>query len=135
MPRKPLRPCYKHGCHELTRDSYCVDHKDEASKKKAERNKRYDKNNRTTSTFYKGTTWRKVREQAFKRDDGLCQRCLQKDKIKNADVVHHIEEVQENWDRRYDLDNLESVCHACHNREHKGNVDHTPTFRNFIYTD
>ncbi|MGP9043354.1 HNH endonuclease [Cytobacillus kochii] len=29
-------------------------------------------------------------------------------------------EVKEDWNRRLDIDNLESVCHVCHNREHKG---------------
>jgi 5-methylcytosine-specific restriction protein A len=36
-----------------------------------------------------------------------------------AEVVHHLVEVKEQWNLRLVLSNLESVCHGCHNREHK----------------
>ncbi|PAE58568.1 HNH endonuclease, partial [Bacillus licheniformis] len=35
-----------------------------------------------------------------------------------ADMVHHIVEVKQDWSKRLDLSNLESLCNACHNKVH-----------------
>nr|WP_279388960.1 HNH endonuclease [Baia soyae] len=34
-------------------------------------------------------------------------------------VLNHIVEVKEDWNKRLELSNLQSVCNACHNRIHK----------------
>lgn len=36
-------------------------------------------------------------------------------------MVHHIIPLLDDWSKGLDMDNLESLCHACHNKEH-GNV-------------
>ncbi|TWK49239.1 hypothetical protein CHCC20347_1522 [Bacillus paralicheniformis] len=33
-------------------------------------------------------------------------------------MVHHIVEVKQDWSKRLDLSNLESLCNACHNKVH-----------------
>jgi len=68
--------------------------------------------------FYKKAAWQKCREAVLVRDNYLCQRCLKNGKLTPADVVHHIEHLQDNPDRAFDESNLESVCAACHNRLH-----------------
>ncbi len=35
------------------------------------------------------------------------------------DTVHHIEELKEDWSRRFDKDNLISLCESCHQKIHK----------------
>ncbi|KHO62681.1 HNH endonuclease [Thermoanaerobacter sp. YS13] len=129
MPQRPLRPCRKAGCANLTRDKtgYCEVHKQEyldyLKRLKAERDRRYDEQVRKTRDrqyyeFYKSDEWERVKTQALIRDKGLCQLCLKKGIIKTADVVHHIVPLKEDWSKRFDLDNLVSLCHECHNKLH-----------------
>lgn len=55
----------------------------------------------------------------MKRDNYLCQICLEKNRIKRADVVHHIKELRDSPSLAYDEENLIAICHACHNKIHK----------------
>lgn len=117
MAKKSLKPCAEIGCGKLTRKTYCESHEKIVQEKSQ---KIYRKSrDKSLDAFYKSYQWRKLRALAFERDKGLCQRCLKRGILKRADVVHHIVEVLVDWSKRFDLDNLESVCHACHNREHK----------------
>lgn len=71
-----------------------------------------------TKPFYKSKEWKACREVVLIRDNYLCQLCLQQGQLTAADVVHHIEHLQDNPDRALDPDNLQSVCASCHNRLH-----------------
>lgn len=68
--------------------------------------------------FYRKPAWQKLRQMALSRDNGICVRCYKENKIKKADVVHHIVYLTDNIQLALDLNNLESLCHACHNAEH-----------------
>ena len=57
---------------------------------------------------------------ALLRDSLLCQECLRKGIYSKADEVHHIIELKDDVTKAYELDNLESICHSCHMKEHKG---------------
>ncbi|MCY8074263.1 HNH endonuclease [Bacillus haynesii] len=116
MPPKPLRECKAHGCKTLTREGYCSDHKHV----KQEETKHYNKHsrNKTITSFYKSTEWKRTRELVLLRDNRLCQRCLREHRFTHADMVHHIVEVKQDWSKRLDLSNLESLCNACHNKVH-----------------
>ncbi len=121
MANKPLRPCNKHGCPNLTSNSYCDEHLYIKVQKDMQRAKRYDqyKRDQRSKSFYDSTLWKKVRDSVMRRDLGLCQQCKREDKITLPDVVHHIVEVKVDWSKRLDKNNLETLCHACHNK-----VDH-----------
>ena|SRR5690625_2340941 len=113
MAKKPLRPCLEINCSKLTRETYCEEHKKETQKFYREnRNKTIDK-------FYRSKDWLAVRKLALERDNYLCRRCLSIGELKQADVVHHIIEIKTDWSMRLVLNNLESLCHACHNAHHK----------------
>lgn len=68
--------------------------------------------------FYKSTAWKKCRQSYYVFRHGLCERCQQP-----GDVVHHITHITpENInDPSITLshDNLELLCHECHNHHHK----------------
>ncbi|EOH96375.1 hypothetical protein I588_04768 [Enterococcus pallens ATCC BAA-351] len=68
--------------------------------------------------FYKGAKWRRLRIQALERDNYECQRCKQLGKYSPAKNVHHKIEVKHRPDLALDLNNTESVCIRCHNKEH-----------------
>lgn len=106
------RPCAEIGCNNLTTKFYCEKHE------KVTQNNYNKTRDKKTSSFYNSYKWQKLRRVAFERDNWLCQRCLKKGILKRADVVHHIVEIRDDWSKRLDLDNLESLCHGCHNAIH-----------------
>ena len=55
-----------------------------------------------------------MRIQALNRDHWLCQECLRKGMINTAEEVHHIKPLEDFPELGLRLDNLESLCHACH---------------------
>lgn len=88
---------------------------------KAFYNNRYDKYKRDkeSTRFYKSSQWAKTREIILTRDNYLCQNCLKNNRIKKADVVHHIKELRDYPELAFDESNLVSWCHTCHTRHHK----------------
>lgn len=73
--------------------------------------------------FYLSKAWRAVRAEALRRDHGMCVRCMERfmnggEKPRLAVIVHHKKSRKEYPELELDLDNLESLCDICHNREH-----------------
>lgn len=115
--KKALRPCREFGCNKLTREAYCETHKKKAQKRQLK--KQRENRNKEIDSFYRTKEWRRLRLVALSRDKHLCQWCKKKGLLIQADVVHHIIEITEDWSQRLVLDNLVSLCHLCHNRHHK----------------
>ena len=74
--------------------------------------------------FYHTAAWKRIRKAALARDGGMCQACMErlKDGVgfrpRRATMVHHIIPVKERPDLALELDNLRSLCDACHAAEH-----------------
>ncbi|HHV61139.1 MAG TPA: AAA family ATPase [Firmicutes bacterium] len=119
---RPLRPCARVGCPTLVQppERYCPEHAKEEATRKAEWQRRYDQQARDSRVveFYHSQAWLALRRRALERDAYLCQPCLREHRITPADTVHHIVPIEQDWDRRLDLSNLEAICRACHNRLH-----------------
>lgn len=49
--------------------------------------------------------------------------CLREDIVTDANIVHHIIYVDEDFNKALDLDNLMSVCYSCHNKIHTNDND------------
>lgn len=83
----------------------------------------YEENRPEQIAFYKTWTWKKCREQYFKKAKGLCERCLAKGLIKQGEIVHHKIEMNSetihNPKLAYGFDNLELLCRDCHNEVHE----------------
>ncbi|MDN6852701.1 MAG: HNH endonuclease [Tetragenococcus koreensis] len=101
-----------------------LEEKREASKKA--RHKRYNKSIRQNcfnidyTEFYHSKAWNKARKAALLRDNYMCQRCLANGVITNENLlVHHKTELKNDWSKRLELKNLETVCFSCHNKIHK----------------
>ena len=81
--------------------------------------KDYIKRRNELGKFYKTKQWEQVRENALRRDNYLCCRCG-----RPAEIVHHKTRLSpENVNDpeiSLNLENLESLCSACHFEEHKG---------------
>ncbi|MDT0703917.1 HNH endonuclease signature motif containing protein [Mammaliicoccus sciuri] len=68
--------------------------------------------------FYHSSAWRTIRQMALERDNHLCQMCLEQNEINDAEIVHHIVYVNEDFEKALDLNNLMCVCSSCHNKIH-----------------
>lgn len=66
--------------------------------------------------FYQSKQWRNLRARHIKKQP-LCQHCLRRHSVKEADVVDHIIELEDNYELRLDPRNLQSLCHSCHNQK------------------
>ena len=60
----------------------------------------------------RGRIWLKIRARILRRDNGLCQSCLDKGKISIATEVDHQTALTNGGTN--DDDNLISLCHDCH---------------------
>ena len=112
MPRKPKRPCAYPNCPELTEGMYCDKHNKQV-------NKEYNKYKRDEESkrFYNSKAWRRLAALQIKREP-LCAECLKAGRITPAAIADHIRPVREGG-QKYDIDNLQSLCRACHNKKHK----------------
>jgi 5-methylcytosine-specific restriction enzyme A len=112
MPIKPLRPCKAPTCNTLTANGYCDNHMDQLATNRTY----YDRylRDKESATFYKSKAWLKVREQALMRDNRLCQHCLKSKRITFAVLVDHIIPLKVARNLGLSLDNLQSMCNACH---------------------
>jgi 5-methylcytosine-specific restriction enzyme A len=117
MPSKPLKPCSKVGCRELSTTKYCTNHTVQHTYDRSSNDKQYDKTkrNQKSKAFYKSIEWQKVRTAALIRDRYLCQHCLKKKQITKAYIVDHITPVLVDWEQRLNINNLQSLCNPCHN--------------------
>ncbi|MFE0619765.1 HNH endonuclease [Bacillus altitudinis] len=82
--------------------------------------------------FYDSGDWKRLRAEVKQRDNYECQPCKRNGLVsidtneysesarrkKIQLVVHHIKELEDYPDLALDIDNLETVCVDCHNKEH-----------------
>ena len=72
---------------------------------------------------YKSKKWQKIRKQKILLSP-FCERCLKEGKYNSTYIVHHKEYITDfnYFDDSvfFNLDNLESLCLDCHNKEHFG---------------
>lgn len=82
-----------------------------------ERHKEYDrfKRDRRSKQFYDSAEWIRARTDAMNTDQGIdVYLFVTKGEIKQADTVHHIIPLKENWEKRCDITNLISLHHDTH---------------------
>lgn len=92
--------------------------RDDAGRRETQRHYDQHKRNRQAVAFYNSAAWQRARAAALTRDNHLCQPCLRRKHLTPATTVHHIKSLEEAPELALDLDNLESICESCHNKEH-----------------
>lgn len=114
MGKKPLRECRVAGCHMLTRDGYCSKHIEQKNKRHAI----YDRESRDkdAAAFYRTAAWRAARDESMRKHFGLCQDCLEKGEIKDAEMVHHVKPLREYPELALVQSNLRPLCNQCHGK-------------------
>ena len=72
---------------------------------------------------YRSKKWQNLRKQKILLEP-LCERCKEKGIYNSAFIIHHKEYITnlnyEDDNVFFNLDNLESLCLECHNKEHFG---------------
>lgn len=125
---KPQKRCNMAGCRELVDfdKGYCEKHLAEKDRDYNRFKRNEDsfvnangKTNKEIYEFYQSKEWKKVREYVLARDNYICQSCLRKGRVHEANLVDHIVELRSpnGWEKRLDLDNLEAMNRACHNKK------------------
>lgn len=77
--------------------------------------RRYTKDN---NKFYHSREWAAVRAEVLTRDAFQCQVCKRAGRLTIGTTVHHIIPVRVDPSKKLDPNNLETICRACHNKEH-----------------
>lgn len=79
------------------------------------RHKKYSQEKRDPKhvKFYNSKDWKMCRISVIMRDKGYCMTCGDI----GANEVDHIIPLKVNWSLRYDMDNLQLLCHRCHTRK------------------
>lgn len=113
--KRPLKPCSKCGCRNLTTSRYCDEHRNEWQSQE----RYYDRHqrNKKSDTFYHSAAWKKARNVIKVRDNGLCQECLRDKRITIGTIVDHIIPLKQDWHKRLDESNLQLLCQSCHNKK------------------
>lgn len=70
------------------------------------------------NSHYKKKKHKEWRDKVLRRDNYLCQKCIRYGKKVEATHAHHIRTVEEYPELKYKVENGQSLCLACHNREH-----------------
>ena len=67
---------------------------------------------------YTSAKWKTTRNRVLRRDRYQCRICRRYGRNREALEVHHIQPVEIRPDLAFSMDNLVSLCHACHNKQH-----------------
>lgn len=63
--------------------------------------------------FYQSKQWKQLRKYVLSMYPE-CQHCLKNERISEAIDVNHIVNINDDWNKRLDIDNLECLCKSCH---------------------
>lgn len=66
--------------------------------------------------FYRSTQWKKLSHHWLMMHP-LCVSCEARGIYRKGDLVDHITELRDDWSKRLDTNNLQTLCYACHNRK------------------
>lgn len=90
--------------------------KNKQKKQKKEQDIAYNRRRGSVSKLGYDRIWEKVRGAKL-LDSPLCEVCKKEGRLTPAEEVHHIVPIRDGGDV-YSSDNLMSICHSCHMKEH-----------------
>lgn len=105
-----MKKCPHPGCRQLITNhvKFCDAHTETRQQK---RNKQSTTMNRE---FYNSTSWRELSKR-HRTEYPLCRHCLELGILTPVSVVDHIIEIDDDPTLKLDPQNLQSLCHPCHN--------------------
>ncbi|WP_019850638.1 hypothetical protein [Desulfitobacterium sp. PCE1] len=111
--------CGRSGCSQIVDYSltYCDRHQADYDERQKQRHKEFKagRNDKKEQAFYCSDAWIKTRDYVKTKYNGLCLWSYYVDKqIVFCDVVHHIVELKEDWEKRLEVDNLIPLSESVH---------------------
>ncbi|AEV94893.1 HNH endonuclease [Pediococcus claussenii] len=109
--------CNHAGCRALValNVKYCEKHQKQANSD-TYHHRRYEQGRDQFEAFYRTSAWKKMSRQMLIRSP-ICKLCYQEGVIRKADIVDHITPIREDWSRRLDWDNMQTLCIYHHNQK------------------
>ena len=118
ISNRPYSICNKFGCNNLTKETYCEDHEHIAREKELKRHRKYNyTRDPILIKFYNSKDWKRLSHYTLASNNFLCVGCSTDDRPTLADVADHIIPVKVNWALRLDPNNIQPLCHDCHNKK------------------
>jgi len=111
MPTKPLRPCKRIGCRELTRNGYCDEHKTEGAASTRRRGA-----SGAYRHLYQSGSYRRGRVM-FLAEHPFCATCARAERTTIATELDHIIPHKGDADLFFDTSNWQGLCKRCHDRK------------------
>ncbi|MBB5887734.1 HNH endonuclease [Lactovum miscens] len=114
---RPLHYCNTHADKEV---AYQESRQRWANQDNSKRYKDYDRKRNEDPLkseqhkFYQTKQWKSLRRVAIARDNGLCQYCLSRGRVRTGKIVDHIVPYEIQPSNRSNLDNLAYCCSYCH---------------------
>lgn len=71
------------------------------------------------SQFYNSKEWHDLRNFKWQESNGLCEMCLEEGIVRQGREVHHKIFIEDDWNKRFDYDNLILLCPDHHNQMHE----------------
>ena len=115
---KPFKICRVFSCNNLTKDSYCEEHKHIQVEKELKRHRHYNKQrDPVLKKFYNSKEWRMLSQHIMSINHYLCIGCSTPNRPMIANLVDHIVPVLVDWSLRLVPNNCQPLCHDCHNKK------------------
>lgn len=110
----PMKQCNHAGCRTLVpfNQTYCERHRKALNKYRYHK-RVYDSDESKYQQFYKTAAWRRLSRRFLERNP-VCIKCYEDGVIRKADVVDHVVEIKDDWNRRLDESNLQPLCNHHH---------------------
>ena len=119
MAQKAKKPCAYHGCRNLIRDGrFCFKHQEESKNQRKESNRYYDQylRNKKARLFYNSKAWLATRQYVLTKYNYLdLYDYYINSRVTRATAVHHIEELEEAWEKKLEISNLIPLSSSNHN--------------------
>lgn len=113
IPNKLFKTCSKPGCPNLTRNTYCDEHKPvrQPRQRDKQKDKVYDRKRGSAASRGYGRRWQEYRKQFLKRNP-TCKLCGAK-----AMVVDHVLNARNNPGLFWTPFNHMALCQSCHSKK------------------
>lgn len=114
MPMRALKPCRYPGCPRTTATRYCDKHAS-CEYKHVKTRKQVNPELMRADEFYLSPEWRALRKLQLELEP-FCRTCSANNRVTAAQMADHIKPINQGG-AKLDLNNLQSLCHPCHNRK------------------